>query len=144
VSLHLVKLCVGCDSIGDLEAWIEENEAHHRRLGRAYEQTHTTRMVPKRLEALTPGRLALLVVKGQISCRQKILAVRPFTDSDGVGRCHLVLEPKVVALQPRPCRPFQGGATSRRGTRRATSARRRRRSVPAGTSAPRTRESWAL
>lgn len=108
MSLHLVKLCVGCDSIRDLEEWIEENEAHHRRLGRAYEQTHTTRMVPKRLDALTQGGSLYWVVKGQIACRQRLLAVRPFTDADGVGRCHLVLEPKVVPLQPRPCRPFQG------------------------------------
>lgn len=108
MSLHLVKLCVGCDSIRDLEEWIEENEAHHRRLGRAYEQTHTTRMVPKRLDALTQGGSLYWVVKGQMSCRQRILAVRPFTDGDGIGRCHLVLEPTVVPLQPRPCRPFQG------------------------------------
>ena len=48
MALHLIKLCVGCDSITDLEEWIEENRALHRRLGRDYEQTHTTRMVPKR------------------------------------------------------------------------------------------------
>ncbi|HYI91749.1 MAG TPA: DUF1489 family protein, partial [Beijerinckiaceae bacterium] len=46
--LHLTKLCVGCDTIRDLEEWIEENRSHARRLGRAYEQTHTTRMMPKR------------------------------------------------------------------------------------------------
>jgi hypothetical protein len=34
--------------------------------------------------------------------------VRPFTDPDGISRCHLVLEPRVIVVQPRPCRPFQG------------------------------------
>jgi hypothetical protein len=34
MTLHLIKLCVGCDSITDLEEWIEENRALHRRLGR--------------------------------------------------------------------------------------------------------------
>lgn len=106
--LHLLKLCVGCDSIRDLEEWIEENRAHHRRLGRDYEQVHTTRMVPKRLDALIAGGSLFWVVKGQIACRQRFLAIRPFTDGDGIGRCRLVLEPTVVALQPRPCRPFQG------------------------------------
>ena len=52
MALHLIKLCVGCDSITDLEQWIEENRALHRRLGREYEQTHTTRMVPKRVDEL--------------------------------------------------------------------------------------------
>ena len=106
--LHLIKLCVGCDSISDLEEWIEENQAHYRRLGRAYEQTHTTRMVPKRMSELVGGGSLYWVIRGQVSCRQRLIAVRPFTDSGGIGRCHLVLEPSVVPVEPRPCRPFQG------------------------------------
>ena len=105
--LHLLKLCVGCDSIRDLEEWIEENQAHFRRLGRRYEQTHTTRMMPRRMEALGGGSL-YWVIKGQMACRQRLLAIRPFTDGDGIGRCHLVLEPMVIPIEPRPCRPFQG------------------------------------
>ena len=108
MALHLIKLCVGCDSISDLEDWIEENRAHHRRLARDYEQTHTTRMVPKRLRELVQGGSLYWVVKGQISCRQRLLAVRPFVDAAGISRCQLVLEPTVVVVQPRPCRPFQG------------------------------------
>src|SRR5215208_3130391 len=70
--------CVACDSISDLEQWIEENQAHHRRLGRAYEQTHTTRMVPKRMGDLVDGGSLYWVIKGQVSCRQTLVAVRPF------------------------------------------------------------------
>ena len=106
--LHLLKLCVGCDSITDLQEWIEENRAHHRRLGRAYEQTHTTRMVPKRMDELVDGGSLYWVVKGQLACRQALVAVRPFTDGEGIGRCHLVLEPTVIPVEPRPYRPFQG------------------------------------
>ena len=106
--LHLLKLCVGCDSITDLEQWIEENRLHHHRLGRPYEQTHTTRMVPKQCGDLLDGGSLYWVIRGQVSCRQRLLAVRPFTDPDGVGRCHLVLEPSVIPVEPRPCRPFQG------------------------------------
>ena len=106
--LHLIKLCVGCDSITDLEEWIEENRAHHRRLGRDYEQTHTTRMVPKRMEELLAGGSLFWVIRGQVAARQRLLDVRPFTDADGIGRCRLVLEQNVVAVEPRPYRPFQG------------------------------------
>ncbi|WP_445500478.1 DUF1489 family protein [Microvirga sp. G4-2] len=106
--LHLIKLCVGCESITDLEEWIEENRAHHQRLGRDYEQTHTTRMVPKRVEELLDGGSLYWVIKGQVAARQKLLDVRPFTDADGIGRCRLVLEPKVIPVEPRPYRPFQG------------------------------------
>jgi hypothetical protein len=108
MTLNLIKLCVGCDSIADLEAWIEENRAHHRRLGRTYEQTHTTRMVPKRMSELVGGGSLFWVIKGQVSCRQRLLAVRPFTDASGIGRCLLVLEPTVTVVEPRPYRPFQG------------------------------------
>jgi hypothetical protein len=106
--LHLIKLCVGCDSIQDLEDWIEENRAHARRLKRTYEQTHTTRMVPKRCDELLDGGSLYWVIRGQLACRQMLLTVRPFTDGEGIGRCHLVLDPVVVPVQPRPYRPFQG------------------------------------
>jgi hypothetical protein len=108
MTLHLVKLCVGCDSIRDLEDWIEENRALHRRLKRSYEQTHTTRMVPKRAEEILDGGSLYWVIRGQMACRQNLIAIRPFTDADGIGRCHLVLEPTVVPVEPRPYRPFQG------------------------------------
>ena len=108
MTLHLVKLCVGCDSIQDLEEWIEENQALHRRLKRPYEQTHTTRMVPKRAEDILDGGSLYWVIRGQMACRQNLIAIRPFTDADGIGRCHLVLGPTVVPVEPRPYRPFQG------------------------------------
>jgi hypothetical protein len=108
MSLHLIKLCVGCDSIGDLEEWIEENRSHYRRLGRGFEQTHTTRMMPKRVDELLGGGSLFWVIRGQVACRQTLLGVRPFTDSDGIGRCRLVLDPAVVPVEPRPYRPFQG------------------------------------
>jgi len=106
--LHLLKLCVGAESIADLEGWIEENRIYATRAGRAYEQRHTTRMVPKRMDEIVGGGSLYWVIKGQLSARQRLVAIRPFTDESGIGRCHLVLEPKVVPVQPRPCRPFQG------------------------------------
>ncbi|HEY5796577.1 MAG TPA: DUF1489 family protein [Bosea sp. (in: a-proteobacteria)] len=106
--LHLLKLCVGAESISDLEEWIEERMALERRLGRPEEQTHTTRMVPKKIEEILDGGSLYWVIKGQISARQRLLDIRPFTDGEGIGRCHLVMEPVVVPVEPRPFRPFQG------------------------------------
>lgn len=108
MALHLLKLCVGADSIQDLQDWIEENRLHHTRLGRAYEQTHTTRMVPKRAGEIAGAGSLYWVIKGQLACRQPILAIRPFRDAGGIGRCHLVLEPVITPVEPRPFRPFQG------------------------------------
>ncbi|NDB68146.1 MAG: DUF1489 family protein [Methylocystaceae bacterium] len=106
--LHLLKLCVGCDSIADLEDWIAMSMTNRRRQGQPLEQVHTTRMVPKRVSELTDNGSLYWVIKGQVSCRQKILAIRPFTDTQGIGRCHIVLEPIVTTVMPRPHRAFQG------------------------------------
>ena len=104
--LHLIKLCVGADSIEDLTGWIAARLAAQKKAGIKPEQFHTTRMVPKRIDELIPGGSLYWVIKGQVACRQTLLEIRPFTDSDGIGRCHLVLEPKVHPVMPRPCRPF--------------------------------------
>ncbi|MFO1149120.1 MAG: DUF1489 family protein [Alsobacter sp.] len=108
MALHLLKLCVGCESIADLEGWIAESMALWRRLGKPEEQVHTTRMVPKRIADLLDGGSLFWVIKGHVACRQRLLDIRPFTDDQGVSRCHLVLEPLVVPVLSRPCRPFQG------------------------------------
>lgn len=106
--LHLVKLCVGCDSVEDLEGWIAEGLHDQRSRGQAPEQVHTTRMIPKRAAEMTPEGSLYWVIKGQVQCRQRLLAVRPFTGGDGVGRCHLVLQPAVVRTDWQPRRAFQG------------------------------------
>lgn len=107
MALHLIKLCVGCETIQDLEGWIAER----RRMagtGGAYEHIHTTRMMPKRRDALLDGGSLFWVIKGQLSCRQRLLDLRAFTDGEGIGRCRLVLDPAVTPVGPRPYRPFQG------------------------------------
>jgi hypothetical protein len=107
MSLNIIKLCVGCDSIEDLEEWIEFRLEEKRRAGQPAEQTHTTRMVPKRTAELEGGSL-YWVIKGSVQCRQRLLEVRPFIDGEGISRCHLVLEPTVVRTDWQPRRAFQG------------------------------------
>ncbi len=108
MALHLIKLCVGCDSVKDLQDWIREKLKAQKQRPRRREHIHTTRMVPKRADELIDGGSLYWVIRGQVSCRQRILAVRPFVDRQGVGRCRLALEPKVVLVEPRPWRAFQG------------------------------------
>jgi hypothetical protein len=108
VPLHLIKLCVGCDSVKDLEDWIRTRLKERKRRGLSREHLHTTRMVPKRAAELTDGGSLYWVIRGQLTCRQRILAVRPFTDKEGVGRCRVALEPKLTLVEPRPWRAFQG------------------------------------
>src|ERR1043165_4066125 len=98
--LHLIKLCVGADSVGDLEAWIKQKLKALKK-GARREHIHTTRMVPKRADELIDGGSLYWVIRGQIMCREQIAAIRPFVDKEGVGRCRVVLVPKVVLLLAR-------------------------------------------
>jgi hypothetical protein len=108
MALNILKLCVGCDSVEDLEEWIGFRLEEKRRAGEKPEHFHTTRMVPKRVDEITSGGSLYWVIKGNVQCRQRITEIRPFTDKDGIGRCHLVLEPKVVRTDWQPRRAFQG------------------------------------
>lgn len=106
--LHLIKLCVGCDSVRDLEDWIAQKLKAKRKTGEKPEHIHRTRMVPKRAAELTDGGSLYWVIRGEVMCRQRLRDVRPFRDKDGIGRCGLVLDPKVILVEPRPYRAFQG------------------------------------
>jgi len=106
--LHLIKLCVGADSVRDLQDWIKQRLKDKRRRGEKPEHIHRTRMVPKRAVELTDGGSLYWVIRGEVACRQRIRDVRPYRDKDGIGRCGLVLDPKVVLVAPRLFRAFQG------------------------------------
>ncbi len=102
--LHLLKLCVGIETIAELRAGVATRLA----AGPATEQVHTTRMTPKRLDEIVGGGSLYWVIRGQVAARQRVRAIRPFVAADGIGRCQLVLEPNVIPVLSRPCRPFQG------------------------------------
>lgn len=108
MALHLLKLCVGAETIGDLEAHIAQRRETALREGRDPAPFHTTRMVPKRARDIAGQGSLYWVIRGTLSCRQAVAAIEPFTGTDGIGRCRLMLDPKVVPVSPRPCRPFQG------------------------------------
>lgn len=106
--LHLIKLCVGAQTIGDLETFVEERILVRRRRGEPELSWHITRIAPRRAAELLDGGSLYWVIKGRVSARQNLYAIEPFVDSDGIGRCRLELAPQVIAVAPRPCRAFQG------------------------------------
>lgn len=108
MALHLIKLCVGCDSVDDLRDWIREKLRERKRRGLPLRHVHTTRMMPKRATELLDGGSLYWVVRGEILCRQRLCDIESFRDGEGTRRCHFVLEPKLVLTEPRPFRPFQG------------------------------------
>jgi hypothetical protein len=108
MALHLVKLCVGAESVAALAAWLERRLAERRRQKLPAEHVHVTRMMPKRADELLDGGSLYWVIRGVVQVRQRLVAVRPVVDRAGTRRCHLVLEPALVATAPQPRAPFQG------------------------------------
>lgn len=108
MTVHLIKLCVGAESVEDLTDWIAERLADKRRRGVPVEHIHVTRMTPRRQEDILSGGSLYWVIQGVVQCRQEIMELRPLAGEDGVARCGIVLDPRVVLVEPRPRGPFQG------------------------------------
>jgi hypothetical protein len=105
--LHLIKLAVGCESVKELKGWVAERMQSARKRGLPLHHIHITRMTPKRADEILDGSL-YWVIRGEIAAREKIIAIEPFRDRDGIGRCRLVMQPKVIPVLARPMRAFQG------------------------------------
>lgn len=101
--MNILKLCVGADSVEDLEDWHRQHRAHWA----PGTTEHITRMWPKREAEVLEGSL-YWVIKGQIQARQKIIALDRRMGGDGVERCALVLDAAVIRTDLAPRRPFQG------------------------------------
>jgi hypothetical protein len=95
--LHLIKLCVGCDSIEELAAWQRKRKP----------LAHWTRSRPKRDKEITASGSLYWVIKGQIRVRQRILAFVRREDEEGVW-CSIMLGRRLVRVRPKAHRPFQG------------------------------------
>lgn len=108
MSLNLIKLSVGIESVSDLGERVKLRMKERKKRGQKPVHIHTTRMVPKRADELLDGGSLYWVIRGQVACRERIVAIEPFVDKDGVGRCRIVMDGKIVPVEPRPCRPFQG------------------------------------
>ena len=103
-SVHLLKLCVGAESVDDLLEW-------HRTHPSPFptgERRHVTRMWPKREAEVLNGGSLYWVVKGVILCRQRILRLDEVDRGDGIRRCGIVMEPQVIRTEAAARRPFQG------------------------------------
>jgi hypothetical protein len=101
VSLHLIKLCVGCDTIEELIAW----RARSARPGEGWKMR--TRQTPRRAAELIEGGSLYRVYRGHILSRQRILAVET-VDEAGRRHCEVTLAEEVIRTLPTPRRAFQG------------------------------------
>ena len=101
MALHIIKLCVGVDSVDELRAWRKEQ----KRRGRSC--VVNTRMTPKRCDEVLEGGSLYWVIKGVVRCRQVIARIDSFDDGPRT-RCEMALEDELILTEPLPRRAFQG------------------------------------
>ncbi|HEX6867102.1 MAG TPA: DUF1489 domain-containing protein [Caulobacteraceae bacterium] len=100
MTLHLIKLCVGVDSVDELRDWRAERKK------RGIAPVVPTRQTPKRADELMDGGSLYWVIKGMILVRSPILAVR--TLDGGPQPCRIDLGEELILTLPQPRRAFQG------------------------------------
>lgn len=105
MSLNIIRLCVGCESIEDLRDWQETHNEAPDYPGCVF--TMTT-MYPKRAEEIIGKGSLYWVIKGRIAVRQGIVAINRTLGPEGEQRTRLVLKAEWVQTVPTPTRPFQG------------------------------------
>lgn len=107
MALHIIKLCVGCESLGELAEWQKKRLKEKRAKSQKPELVHITRMTPKRSDEVLDGGSLYWVIKGQIAARQRLLAFREVR-KNGVPHCGLVYDKELIPVVARPRRAFQG------------------------------------
>ncbi len=100
--LHLMKLCVGVTDV-----------AHLRRLQEARLRSdpplrHRTRSFPRRAGELLAGGSLYWVIGGAMLVRQHLLDITETRMPDGSRATLLILDSKLVPVEARLMKPFQG------------------------------------
>jgi len=108
MTMHLLKLCVGCDSIKELADWQAERLKRLKRERKRVELCHRTLQTPKRRDEILDGGSLYWVIKGFVLVRQCILDLRPDTKDDGIACCGIVLDRALITTRVQRRRAFQG------------------------------------
>lgn len=106
--VHLIKLCVGIESVAHLSERQQFRLSKLEAEGGACELFHRTRQMPRRRDEIVDGGSIYWVIKGVIQVRQRITDLREIRCEDGIRRCDIILDPKLAITRPRPRRAFQG------------------------------------
>jgi hypothetical protein len=105
VPLHILKLCVGIESIDQLA------RVQNARLAASTDDEpklrHITRHRPRQADAIVDGGSLYWVITGFVQVRQRIIEIVR-VDTENGKKCAFVLDPTLVATEWQPRRPHQG------------------------------------
>jgi hypothetical protein len=102
MTLHLLKLSVGSDSLETLRHWQDERARTHPPL------RHRTRHFPRRAAEILDGGSIYWVINRVVAARQLLLNIVEAAAEDGTKCTDLILHPRLVPVEGRLMKPFQG------------------------------------
>ena len=108
MTVHLVKMAVGVESLDHLAQLQKQRRAKLKaERGKAI-LIHKTRNMPKREAEIVKAGSIYWIVKGFIRVRQRILGFEKGVGREGKPFCEIRLDPKLVRTVPLPHKPMQG------------------------------------
>jgi hypothetical protein len=102
MALHLIKLCVGIDSVDELVDWRRKRRQREKRC------LVYTRNWPRRADEILDGGSLYWVIKGLVRVRQRVKEFHHNLDEEGRAFCTIELEHDLVLTETQSWRPFQG------------------------------------
>ena len=106
-TINIVKLAVGVQSVEEL-ALIQRRFLNQPSAQTSKGFYHSTKLMPKKHEAIVESGSLYWVIKGVICARQKIVEIIKQEEPDGIKRCRIYLEDSIIKTTPIRKRPFQG------------------------------------
>lgn len=108
MTVHLVKMAVGIESLDHLAEVQKQRRASLKaERGKAI-LIHKTRNMPKREAEILGGGSIFWIVKGFVRVRQRILGFEKGVRTDGRPVCEIRLDAKLVRTVPLAHKPIQG------------------------------------
>ena len=108
MTLHMIKLAVGVESVRHLAELQARRLESARRRGEPALLRHLTRNAPRQRQELLDGGSLYWVIRGFVRVRQRLIAIEEAVNARGLPCCALVYDPEHTRTEWRPHRPFQG------------------------------------
>ncbi|MFP4313995.1 MAG: DUF1489 family protein [Alphaproteobacteria bacterium] len=105
MSVHLLKPALRANDVYEFAA--RQQQWHMNYAGQKVYPVWTSRK-PLREKELLDGGSVFWIVKKQIQCRQKILAVEPYQEKEEKPSFLILCDTQLIRIQPIAKRPFQG------------------------------------
>ncbi|MEQ9640842.1 MAG: DUF1489 domain-containing protein [Alphaproteobacteria bacterium] len=107
--MHLIKICMGIDSIAHLRRVQAARLKQRKAAGEPVELYHMTRHRPRKAEEiLDDGGSLYWIIKGFVLVRQPLIRFDEIDPPIDMKGCRLVYTPDLIPTRPQARRPFQG------------------------------------